>query len=203
MAFPDVIPMLLLILGLALFFAVHLVPAAPELRKGLAHRFGEGPYKIVFSLLSLVGFALIVIGYGKLQAMPGKNPLLWYPPAWTKHSAFTLMLPAMILLVAAYVPSRIRTAVGHPMLVAIKLWALAHLIANGDLAALLLFGTFLAWAAFDRVSVRRRGASGPLGAARATSPINDLVVIAIGVGAYAVMLLWGHRWLIGVPLIGT
>ena len=193
--------MLLLVLGLALFIAVHLVPSATGLRQGLVARFGEGPYKLAFTLASMAGLALIVIGYGKLQAMPGKNPVLWYPPTWTRHAAFTLMLPAMILLVAAYVPSRIRNAVGHPMLAALILWALAHLIANGDLASVLLFGGLLAWAIYDRVSVAKRGALGPLGRAAPGSWLNDAAVLGIGCAVYAGMLLWGHRLLIGVPLL--
>ena len=191
--------MLTLALGLLVFFAIHLVPI--DIRGGLVGRLGEGPYKLVFSLLAGLGLVLIVVGYGKLQALPGKNPQLWLPPPWTRHVAFTLMLPAMILLVAAYVPSRIRSAVGHPMLAAIKIWALAHLLANGDLASLVLFGSFLVWVVVDRISVKRRGALGPLGSATSTSPINDLIVVGVGLALYAVMLVWGHRWLIGVPLL--
>ena len=101
---------------------------------------------------------LIVLGYHKLQIMPGKNPQLWNPPVWSRHLAFVLMLPSFVLLVAAYVPSRIRTAVKHPMLAAVKIWAFAHLLANGDLGSLVLFGSFLAWAVYDRISVKRRAA---------------------------------------------
>ena len=193
--------MLVLILGIVLFLAIHLVPANTELRQGLVGRFGEAPYKLVFSLISLAGLVLIVLSYGKLQLMPGKNPVLWYPPAWTRHAAFTLMLPAMVLLVAAYIPSRIRTAVRHPMLAAIKVWALAHLLANGDLASVLLFASFLGWAAFDRISAERRDALGPLGRAQPGSIVNDLVVVVLGLALYAAMLFWGHRLLIGVPLV--
>ena len=135
--------MLPLILGLVVFFAVHLVPSQPALKQGLVDRFGETAFKIGFGAIALIGLAAIVYGYHKMQVMPGKNPVLWDPPTWTRHIAFLLMLPAMILLVAAYVPSRIRTAVKHPMLAAIKIWALAHLLVNGDLASLLLFGEFL------------------------------------------------------------
>jgi uncharacterized membrane protein len=195
--------MLLLLLGLVVFLAIHLVPASPDLRGQLVGRFGEGAYKLVFSALSLIGFALIVIGFHKLQVMPGKNPSLWYPPTWTRHLAFTLMLPAMILLVATYVPSRIRSTVRHPMLAAIKLWALAHLLANGDLASLVLFSSFLAWAIFDRISVKRRDAPGPLGQAEPASVFNDIAVVVGGLAAYYVMLKWGHAALIGVPLIGA
>lgn len=195
--------MLLLALGLVLFIAIHLVPTQTELRTALVTSFGEVAYKVIFALVALAGLTLIAMGYHKLQVMPGKNPVLWYPPVWTKHVAFTLMLPAMILLAAAYIPSRIRTAVKHPMLAAIKIWALAHLLANGDLGSLVLFGTLLAWAVLDRISVKRRGAMGPLGAAQATSILNDLAVLALGMALYAGMLFWGHRLLIGVPLIGS
>lgn len=192
--------MLPLALGLVLFLGVHLLPTSPSLRRGLSERFGEGPYKIVFSLLSLAGFALIVLGYHKLQIMPGKNPVLWNPPEWTRHIAYLLMLPAMILLVAANVPSRIRSAVKHPMLAAIKLWALAHLLVNGDLGSLALFGGFLAFAIYDRISVTQRGALGPLGE-KTGGPANDIAVVIAGVALYAFMLVLGHGLLIGVPLM--
>jgi uncharacterized membrane protein len=194
--------MMLLVVGLALFFLVHLVPTAPELRRGLADRFGANVYRIGFSIVSLVGLVLIVMGYQKLQLMPGKNPRLWNAEGmvWTRHLALTLMLPAIILLVAAYIPSRIRTAAKHPMLAAIKIWALAHLIANGDLASLVLFGSFLAWAVFDRISVKKREALGPLGRAQGGLG-GDIAVIAIGVALYAVILKWGHYYLTGVPLM--
>jgi uncharacterized membrane protein len=190
--------MMVLIVGLILFLGVHLVPTSPELRDGLKERIGEIPYKIIFSLLSLVGLVVIVLGYHKLQLHPGKNPILWEPPIWTRHIAVALMLPAMILLVASVIPSRIRTAVRHPMLIAIKTWAFAHLIANGDLGALLLFGSFLAFAVYDRISVKKRGAQGPLGSAAPSSAINDVIVVVLGVALYAALLLGGHQWLIGV-----
>lgn len=192
--------MVLLVLGLILFVGVHLVPTVPDLRRGLTDRFGEGAYKGAFSVLSLIGFALIIYGFHKLQVMPGKNPQLWVPPTWTRHIAFLLMLPAMIFLVAAFVPSRIRTALKHPMLAAIKTWALAHLLANGDLASLLLFGSFLAFAIYDRISVRKRGAMGPLGAKQGTWS-GDIMVLVIGTALYAAMLTIGHPLLIGVPLV--
>lgn len=190
--------MMVLIVGLILFLGIHLVPTSPELRDGLKERIGEIPYKVIFSLLSLVGLVVIVLGYHKLQLHPGKNPILWEPPIWTRHIAVALMLPAMILLVASVIPSRIRTAVRHPMLIAIKTWAFAHLIANGDLGALLLFGSFLAFAVYDRISVKKRGAQGPLGSAAPSSAINDVIVVVLGVALYAALLLGGHQWLIGV-----
>jgi uncharacterized membrane protein len=191
--------MLPLILGLLLFFAIHLVPTSPSLRDGLVERFGASAYKIGFSVLSLVGFVLIVLGYHKLQLMPGKNPVLWDPPTWTRHIAFLLMVPAMILLVATFVPSRIRTAAKHPMLAAIKFWALAHLLVNGDLGSLVLFGSFLAFAVYDRISVKHRAAVGP--AFVSPGPFNDVVVVVVGLVLFALMLVWGHGALIGVPIV--
>ncbi|MEI9900404.1 MAG: NnrU family protein [Hyphomicrobium sp.] len=137
--------MLVMVLGLIVFFAIHIVPTNVELKNGLIARFGGGGYKAIFGVVSLIGLALIVLGFHKLQLHPGKNPILWDPPTWTRHIALPLMLLSMISLVAAFVPSHIHVWLKHPMLVAIKIWALAHLIANGDLAALLLFGSFLAF----------------------------------------------------------
>lgn len=190
--------MMVLIVGLVLFLGLHLLPTSPALRASFVERLGANTYKAVFSILSLIGFAVIVLGYHKMQLHPGKNPVLWDPPAWTRHLALALMLPSMILLVAANVPSRIRTAVRHPMLLAIKLWALAHLLANGDLASLLLFGSFLAYAVYDRISVKSRGALGPLGDAQSKSMMGDVIAVAVGIALYAALLLGGHQWLIGV-----
>jgi uncharacterized membrane protein len=197
--------MMVLIVGLILFLGVHLLPTSPELRDDIKERLGPNTYRAVFSLLSLAGFIIIVLGFHKLQLYPGKNPVLWNPPVWTRHIAVGLMLPALIFLVASLIPSRIRTAVRHPMLVGIKIWAFAHLIANGDLAALLLFGSFLAFAVYDRISVKKRADLGPLGTAQPKSPINDVLVVIIGVAIYAALLLGGHAWLIGVsplPALG-
>lgn len=192
--------MLLMIVGLALFFLIHLVPTAPEVRRSLAERMGEGPYKLMFSVVSAVALALIVYGYAKLHATPGKNPVIWSPPAGMRHATLLLMLFSFILLAAAYIPSRIRSAAKHPMLIAIKLWALAHLLVRGDLASMVLFGSFLAWAVFDRISVKRRAALGPLGA-KTGGLGGDIAVLVVGLGLYALMLLWGHARLIGIPLV--
>ena len=193
--------MLVLVIGLVVFFAIHLVPSNVALREGLIARFGLTGYKAIFGIVSLVGFVLIVIGFAKLQMHPSKNPQLWVPPLWTRHLAAALMLPAIIALVAAYIPSRIHTVLKHPMLVAIKIWALAHLLANGDLAALVLFGSFLAFAVYDRISVKKRHALGPIGAK--TGPwYNDLIVLGVGTALYLVILLWAHQLIIGVSPLG-
>jgi len=193
--------MLVLVMGLVVFFAIHLVPSNVALREGLIARFGLTGYKAIFGIVSLVGFVLIVIGFAKLQMHPSKNPQLWVPPLWTRHLAAALMLPAIIALVAAYIPSRIHTALKHPMLVAIKIWALAHLLANGDLAALVLFGSFLAFAVYDRISVKKRHALGLVGAK--TGPwYNDVIVLGVGTALYLVILLWAHQLIIGVSPLG-
>ncbi len=192
--------MALLIGGLALFIGVHLIPMLPRLRVGVMDRLGGGPYRGLFSLVSIAGLVLIVMGYGRMQGLGRGNPELWEPPVWIKHVVLLLMIPAMILLVAAYVPSRIRSAVGHPMLTALMIWAFAHLLANGDLASLLLFGSFLAYAVADRISVGYRAALGPLGNAKGGS-LQDVIVVAGGLALYALMLVWGHAKLTGVPLL--
>jgi uncharacterized membrane protein len=189
-----------LILGLAIFMAVHLVPTQPAARAALVSRLGANGYKLAFSLISLVGLVAIVMGYGEARGLVRANPQIWVPPPALRHVAFALLLPAFILLAAAYVPSRVRDMVGHPMLAAMKLWALAHLLVRGDLASMLMFGSFLAFAAYDRVSVKRRGAGGPLGGRKGTAR-GDAIVLAVGLSAYAAMAFWGHGALIGVPLV--
>jgi uncharacterized membrane protein len=192
--------MLLLITGIAIFFGAHLLPTRTGLREQLRIRFGAKPYELGFIVASVVGLGLMAYGYASVQYLPGKNPVIWSPPAWSKHVAWLLMLPSAILLAAAYIPSRIRDAVGHPMLLATKVWAFAHLFANGRLAAVLLFGSFLAWAVIDLISVKRRGAKGPLGARRGTLG-GDLVAATAGTEVYTFMMVWGHAKLIGVALI--
>lgn len=195
--------MLLLALGLGIFFISHLLPTSPDLRDGLVARLGKGAYTGLFSLASLAGFVLIVYGFAHVTdpSLAGKNPQLWVPPLWMKHITFLLMLPACIFLVAAYVPSRIRTALKHPMLVAIKTWALAHLLVNGDLAGIVLFSSFLLFAVYDRISLKRRtNGLGPLGT-KTGGLAGDITVVLGGLAFYVFMLTWGHPHLIGKPLL--
>lgn len=191
--------MITLAAGLLVFIGVHVVPTMPDLRSSLVTKLGANGYKIAFTLLSFLGFALIVVGYGALRASDA-NIVLWNSPEWTKHVAFALMLPAMIFIVAGQIPSRIRTALKHPMLIGIKTWALAHLIANGDLASVLLFGSFLAYAIYDRISLKRRASMGPLGD-KTGGPFNDILVVALGVALYLALMFGGHQWLIGKQLL--
>jgi uncharacterized membrane protein len=190
----------LLALGLIVFFVIHLVPTRTQLRANLIERLGRGVYNGLFALIAIAGLALIIVGFAETRGLAGANRQLWAPPVWSRHLAFLLMLPALILLVAAYIPSRIRSVVGHPMLAAIKIWAFAHLLANGDLAGVILFGSFLAYAIFDLVSVKQRAVLGPLGK-RQGSITTDVAVIVAGLALYAFMVLIGHRLLIGVSLV--
>ncbi|MGH1418487.1 MAG: NnrU family protein [Hyphomicrobiaceae bacterium] len=192
--------MVVLVLGLVVFLGLHAIAMNPQLRDGLASRFGESAYKIGFSIASAVGLIVIIYGYHKLQLHPGKNPQIWNPPEWMRHVTLLLMLPSIILLVASLVPSRIRTTVRHPLLLAVKLWALAHLLANGDLGSMILFGSFLAYAVADRISVKKRAALGPLGDKVANGWANDVGVIVAGVLAYAFIVSWAHEALIGVTV---
>jgi uncharacterized membrane protein len=184
-----------LILGLVIFLGMHLVPTVPALRERLKARTGDGGYMGLFSVVSAVGLLLIVYGFANRDYVP-----IWSPPAGMKHLVFLLMLPVFVLLAAAYIPSNIRRIAKHPMLLAIKVWAFAHLLVNGDLAGMLLFGSFLAYAIYDRISVKRRAALGPLGT-REGGVGGDIAAVAIGLAAYAFMLLAGHTWFIGIPLV--
>jgi uncharacterized membrane protein len=193
--------MLVLILGLVIFLGVHSVSiVAPGWRTATVARLGERPWKGLYSLASAAGLALIVVGYGLARRDP---VVLYAPPAALRHLALVVMLPVFPLLFAAYLPGRIRAAAKHPFLLAVKLWALAHLLANGMLADVLLFGGFLAWAVADRISVKRRPAAqthevpaAPPGAA------NDAIALIGGLVVYAVFVLRAHRWLIGVSPLG-
>jgi uncharacterized membrane protein len=191
--------MLTLLLGLVLFMGPHVLPASPNMRGFLRDRMGPSAYLLGFSIVSLVSLILIAKGYGDARLLGRDNPQLWQPPAFTRHIALGLMLPAFILLAAAYIPSRIRTAVKHPMLAAIKIWALAHLLVRGDLASVVLFGSFLAYAVFDRISVKRRNAYGPLGTTQGSLK-GDIAAVLVGSAAYMAMYLVGHSALIGVAL---
>jgi uncharacterized membrane protein len=149
---------------------------------------------------SLAGLALIVWGFADYRATGWID--VWYPPKAFKHITVALMLPAVILVVASYVRGRIYTTLKHPMLAGVKLWAAAHLLANGDLGSIILFGSFLGWAVFDRISLKHRPDAGappiPVG-----GPTNDLIAIAVGVVAYLALAFAFHPVVIGVPVVGA
>jgi uncharacterized membrane protein len=192
--------MLWLIVGLILFLGVHSVSIIDaEWRNRMAARLGQLPWKALYGLVALLGLYLIVIGYG--QARLGVDPIVVYqPPVWMRHITLLLMLPVFALLLAAYLPGRIQRATKHPMLLATKIWALAHLLANGTLADLLLFGSFLIWAVADRISVKRR-APAPAPAAPA-GRFNDWIALGGGLAIYLLFLFWAHKALFGVAPIG-
>jgi uncharacterized membrane protein len=189
-----------MILGLVLFLGIHTVTTQRELRARAINSLGEGGYKILYALLSLAGLALIVWGFADYRATGWID--VWYPPKAFKHITVALMLPAVILVVASYIRGRIYTTLKHPMLAGIKLWAAAHLLANGDLGSIILFGSFLGWAVFDRISLKHRADSGappiPVG-----GPGNDLIAVAVGIVAYLALAFAFHPVVIGVPVVGA
>jgi uncharacterized membrane protein len=190
--------MLVLALGLAIFLGVHLVPASSKLHGRLEAAIGEGPYKGLFSLASLIGLGLVIWGYALARA---EGPALLYePPIWLRHVTMLLMLPVFVLALAAYLPGRISAAVHHPLITAVKTWAFAHLLSNGDTASALLFASFLAWGIVARISLKRREAAGLVRVR--TGPLrNDLIALVAGLAIYAAFVARLHAWLIGVPLI--
>jgi uncharacterized membrane protein len=187
-----------LILGLIVFLGAHSVAiVAPAWRDGMHARLGEGPWKGLYSLVSAFGFVLIIIGYGLARQQP---VVIYTPPLWLRHLSLLLLVPVFPLLLAPYLPGRIKSAAKHPMLLATKLWALAHLLANGNLADVLLFGGFLAWAVTDRISMRHRQQRAVPGAK--ASPLNDAIVVLGGLALYALFLFKAHAWLFGVSPLG-
>ncbi len=192
--------MSILIIGLIIFLGLHSVRIfADGWRMRVLAQRGEGAWKGLYSVFSLIGFALIIWGYGLARQQP---VVLWVPPVAMRHIAALLMLFAIIMLVAAYVPGNaIKAKLHHPMTLSVKTWALAHLLANGNLADVLLFGSFLAWAVFCFIAARKRdrvaGTIYPAGRALPT-----VMTVVIGLVAYGVFAVYLHKWLIGVPVFG-
>ncbi len=189
--------MLILIIGLILFFGSHSVSIVNEpWRNRMAARLGEQRWQGLYSLVALAGFLLIVWGYGMVRH---DATVIYTTPPVTRHLAWLLMVPVFPLLIATYAPSRIRTVTQHPMLLATMLWAAAHLLVNGNLADLLLFGSFFIWAIADRISMTHR-TQRPL-QGFPPSRFSDAIAIAAGLGLYLAFLFGVHGWLIGVPLL--
>jgi len=190
--------MSVLIVGLLLFFAIHSVAIVNvSWRDSVAARIGEWPWKGLYALVAIAGFVLIVWGYGFARQDP---IILYLPPAWLRHVSAALLLFVFPLLLAAYLPGRIQAATKHPMLAATKIWAFAHLLANGTLADVLLFGSFLAWAVADRISMKTRQQRPILSAP--PSKMNDAIAIVIGLVLYLVFVLGLHMRLFGVAPVG-
>lgn len=189
--------MAVLLLGLVIFLCTHsLRMAAPRMREGVLAQHGRAAWMVPYTLSSILGLALIVWGYGLARQAP---LVLYTPPVGLRHAALLVMLPVFPLLIAAYVPGRIRATLGHPMLIATVLWGLAHLLANGGLADLFLFGGFALWAAADWASAARRPAD--TAPAAAPSVRNDAIAVIGGLVLYAAFLGGLHRVITGVPLL--
>lgn len=187
-----------LIAGLVLFLGIHSISIfANDTRDALAAKLGPLGWRVVYSIVAIAGFVLLIKGYSAARMEP---TLLWQPPRWLSHVNAVLMLPVFVFLLAAYLPGRISQAVKHPMLLATKIWAFSHLLVNGMLADVLLFGGFLAWAVADRISLKRRKPRQHL-----TLPklgVNDAFAVIGGLALYGAFVAYLHRALIGVAPFG-
>jgi uncharacterized membrane protein len=189
-----------LVIGLAVFLGAHVFVSQRAARAALIARIGEWPYKGLFSLISLLGLVLIVWGFAHYRAEGLIH--VWSPPTWMRHVTAALVWPAAILVTAAYIPGDLKRTLKHPMLAGIKLWALAHLLSNGDLGGIILFGSILAWAVFDRITLKRRTDPGappiPVGGRR-----NDIIAVVVGTILYLALGLVFHPLFIKIPVFGT
>src|SRR5580698_10684747 len=169
------------VLGLVIFLGAHVFVTMRDERAMLVARLGEWPYRGLFSLVSIVGIVLIAYGFASYRA--AGMIMVWDPPAWTRHIVVVLMWPASIMVAAAYIPGNIKRVLKHPMLVAVKTWAFAHLCANGDLGGIILFGSVLAWAVYDRITLEHRANPGappiPVGGVK-----NDMIAVGVGTIIY-------------------
>ena len=181
----------IMIIGLAVFLGSHTLVALRPQRAAVIARIGEGPYKGLFSLVSLVG--ILLIGYGFAHYRAGGYIDIWMPPRWTRH----------VTIIAAYIPGQIKRVLKHPMLVGVKLWAVAHLLSNGDLGSVILFASILAWAVYDRISLKRRTDAPAPAVATGSGYRNDFIVVVVGTLIYFVLGFWFHPWVIGVPVFGS
>ncbi len=189
--------MLILIVGLILFLGVHSIRIlAPGGRDALIARIGEGPYKGAYALVSVIGFVLIVWGFGRTASDPA---FLYAPPSWLRHATELLVLVALILAIAsALPPSHISRAVRHPLLIGTLIWAVAHLFVNGAVGTTVLFGTFLVWAVVDLVAQGSR----PVKSRAPASWRFDIIAIVIGAALYGLLVWRVHLWLFGVSPLG-
>jgi uncharacterized membrane protein len=186
--------MMMLVAGLLIFLGVHSLSIVNHpLRDRLATRLGPWGWRAAFSVVALLGLVLIIHGYGAARLDP---VLVYAPPTWLRHVSLLLLVFIFPLLLAAYLPGRISRATRHPMLLATKIWAFAHLLANGMLHDIVLFGAFLAWAVADRISLKRR--SSPPAPAAPQSAMNDVIAVVAGLGLYVWFVMHGHAWLFGV-----
>jgi len=192
--------LVVLIIGLVIFLGAHVFVTRREARAALIARIGLMPYRALFGLVSLIGIVVIVWGFGLYRASGYIQ--VWSPPSWMGHVTVLLVWPAIIFATAAYVRGDIARRLKHPLLVGIKLWALAHLLSNGDLGGIILFGAILAWAVYDRISLKRRTDAGapaiPYG-----GRLNDVIAVVAGTILYLALGLVFHPLFIGLPVFGS
>jgi uncharacterized membrane protein len=185
-----------MILGLAVFIGVHVFSTMRTQRAAVVSRLGEGPYKALYSLIALIGILLIGYGYARYRAAGFIE--IWQPPRWTRHVNNVILWPAFVCLAAAYIPGDIKRVLKHPMLIGVKLWAVGHLISNGDLGSIILFGSFLLWAGYDRLSLKWRSDAGApdfgLGGRDC-----DTIAVVVGTLLYIALGFWFHPYVVGVP----
>lgn len=192
--------MSLLILGIVLFLGIHLIRVvAPGFRRSMISSFGEGGWKIGYSVVSVISLILLVYGFGQAR---DQTPI-WSPPFWMSHISALLMLFALICLAASLLPAGyIAVKTKHPMVLSVKIWAFAHLLSNGDGAAILLFAAFLAWGVILRIALKRRERAGEITLRPFVSATYDLYAVIIGAVAWALIIWKLHAWIIGVsPLV--
>jgi len=193
--------LIILVLGLAVFLGAHSFVSFRSARAAARDRLG-GSYWVMFSIASVVGVVLIAWGYG-LYRQTGWIAV-WSPPEFMRHVTVALMLPSIVLVTAAYLPGHIKAWAKHPMLAGVKLWAFAHLLSNGDLGSIILFGSFLAWAIYARISVKRRDAAGEITNVQSVDHgwRNDAVAVVLGVFLYLALGHTFHPVIVGVPAFG-
>jgi uncharacterized membrane protein len=190
--------LLILILGLIVFFSAHTFVTFRDARASVIARLSLNGYRALFALVSLIGLALIVYGFGQYRAHGWID--VWSPPAFMRHITAGLMLFAVIFMTAAFIPSHVKAKLKHPMLAGVKTWALAHLLSNGDLGSILLFGSFLAWGVYARIAAKRRGDVGTASAPAGWT--NDAIVVVLGIVIYLALGYAFHPVVIGVPAFG-
>ena len=186
----------IMIFGLAVFFGAHTLTTLRPQRAALVARVGEVPYKVAYSVVSLI--AIVLIGYGFARYRAAGMIDVWDPPRWLRHVNNLLLWPAFICIAAAYIPGDIKRVLKHPLLVGIKLWAFGHLLANGDLGSIILFGSFLAWAVYDRITLKRRSDPGAPDFGLGGRDCDTLAVV-VGSLLYLAIGFWFHPYVVGVP----
>lgn len=189
--------MWILILGLIVFFSIHSVRMAAGGFRERQMAVSPGRWKAIYALFSAIGLGLIIWGWISYRAHASE---LYQPPSWGRYAAMALVWVAFVLAAAAYMPApgRIKVLLKHPFLTAVIVWSAAHLLANGDLASVSLFGSFLIYGVVNRIAVIPRGDPAPV----LVQPRNDLIALLAGTLLYAIFVFWLHGWLFGVPLVG-